>query len=169
MLGGRPGDQPPRRLRPQPPATALVPEEVAALRQELADLRKSVAVTRNAQSAPGDSAAVAHVERRLARLEATRPAPGRPATANPDAADPDDESLVESSASVDGPTVMADGTPRFAELRAADRSVQVRQIAGGSLVVANNDPKLTGQLMVVKARTAEGDEQDVLVTVPPPV
>lgn len=156
-------------LRTQTRAVAVIPEEVAALRQDLAELRRSVDLTRSQQSAPGSSTAIADAERRLARIEAllADPAgrPARPATAGGDpSASPSGPATV-----VADPDRLADGSPRYTSLRAPTSAVKVSQSPDGSLAVTNSDPKLTGQSMVVTGRTADGRDDDVTVTIPPPV
>ncbi|MBL9101232.1 MAG: hypothetical protein JNL82_09750 [Myxococcales bacterium] len=143
-------------LRPPPAAAASAPDELAAIRRELAAVRHGLDLTRSQQSAPGPAAELTDIGRRLARLEANtaRPAAPTPASTSPRA--------------TDDPAVMADGTPRFTAIEAPSRAIEVRQSPGGSLTVENHDPALTGQLMIVKGRTADGRVEDVAVTIPPP-
>lgn len=147
-------------LRPTTAAPTAAEAEIAGLREELAALRHSVAVTRNQQATPGNGLALADVEQRLARVEASArlatPATGPdPADANADAAN------------ADAPERLRDGSPRYVDLVAANSAVAVAQLPDGSLVVKNRDPALAGSSMLVKARTADGRDENVTVTVPP--
>lgn len=151
------------RVPDRPPA--VIPEELTALRSELAELRRSVELTRSQLGAPGNSVAIADAERRLARLEASVRAGARPAGAVASA----DGSTPSADASADPPAaMMADGTPRYTSLVPPNSSVKVEQLPGGALAVTNRDPKLAGQSMVIKGRTADGRDTEVSVTVPPP-
>jgi hypothetical protein len=145
-------------LRPPVAAPNDAAAELAELREEVAALRHSLAVTRSQQSAPGTSTALADVERRLARIETTR-APGPASAARSDAA---------AAPTTDEAAPMPDGSPRYVGLTAPSGAVAVEQLADGSLVVKNRDPGLSGTSMLVKARTADGRDEDVTITVPPP-
>ena len=147
-------------MRPAAAAPMAAETEIASLRAELADLRHSLELTRSKLSAPNNGGAIAEVEQRLARVEAsarvgTRPVPA----ASPDAA---------AGSEPDAPERMPDGSSRFVDLVPANGAVAVEQLANGSLVATNRDPSLAGQSMLVKARTADGREESVTITVPPP-
>ncbi|MBZ5713762.1 hypothetical protein [Nannocystis pusilla] len=154
-------------LRPASRPLAADTAGLAELRQELAELRHSVELTRSQLGAPSHAPAIADAERRLARLEAgmraaapRARAPGQPG----EAADEDVADAADATSSV-----LSDGTPRFTSLRTPSSAVKVEQLADGALVVTNSDPRLAGQSMLIKGRTADGSESDVSVTVPPPV
>ncbi|MBL9100626.1 MAG: hypothetical protein JNL82_06700 [Myxococcales bacterium] len=153
-------------LRGETRTAAVSPEEVAALRTELAELRRSVDVTRSQQSAPGSAVALADAERRLARVETLLQNPVARTAAAP--APAGDSSSGESPSADARTDVMADGSPRYTSLRAPNDDVKVSQTDGGALVVTNRDPALAGQSMVIKGRTADGRDEDVVITVPPP-
>jgi hypothetical protein len=152
-------------LRAASRPAAADPAGLAELRQELGELRRSVQLTRSQLSAPGQSTALADAERRLARLETSVGAPGRPTDAP---ARPGDDEAPDDAPADDRVERLADGTPRFTSLRAPSSDVKVEQLPDGGLVVTNRDPRLAGQSMVIKGRTADGGESEISVTVPPP-
>lgn len=145
----------------RPPAAAPDPAaaELAQLRQELAELRHSLAVTRNQMSAPGSSGAIAEIEQRLARVETTARATSRPVAAAPTSGADDSAGSSE--------TQMPDGSPRYVDLKPTSSAVTVKQLESGAIVATSRDPALAGQSMAVKARTADGREEDVTITLPP--
>lgn len=147
-------------LRPPAAGPAGEPAALAELRAELAALRHSVELTRGQMSAPGDGNAIAEVEQRLARVEASaRAALPRPVPSTSPGAAPQPEADAEPR--------LADGSPRYVSLVATSSAVAVEQLADGSLAVKNRDPELAGTSMIVKARTAGGQDESVTITIPP--
>jgi hypothetical protein len=117
-------------------------------RADLAELRKEVGRTPRTNDAAQDRA----IEHRLESLEARIQSGG--ATTAPGA-----------STSAAAPT---DAPRKYVRFEVPIKSVAVSQAPDGSLSVKNTDPGLAGKVITISAVTADGDTEEIHVTVPPP-
>ena len=127
---------------PPRPATAPSPCDCADddLRREVGELRRRL------QAAELRLSAVA-----TGRAAGTpTPTPAHPAALRTPAAEADPEKRV------------------YARFFPPTKAVKVHQNENGSIAVANTDPSLTGQTMVLSAETRAGDTVELTITVPPP-
>lgn len=145
----------------RPPAPAVDPAALAAVREELAELRHSVEVTRNQAVGPSGFTDLAALEGRVAQLE------GRPASLAPV---PPASSLPPSPLAAAGAPSAAPAPPAMAgpSFSPPHPAIRVELGRDGRPVVHNTDPALTGQEMVVYGIDADGRTLEVSVTVPPP-
>jgi hypothetical protein len=94
---------------------------------------------------------IAALEQRLARLE-SRGVDGGAAAPSTTTSDPGDDP----------------GVPRFVSLRSPSPSVKVEEQDDGALSARNDDPKLTGKVVMIEARRADGTIERIPITVPAP-
>lgn len=62
----------------------------------------------------------------------------------------------------------AEEAPRLVRFTAPRRGVSIAQTEGGGISVRNDDPSLTGQMMVVQAEAEDGTSRPMTVMVPAP-
>lgn len=107
-------------------------------------------------TAAADAPQIRRLRDRVDALEAKVAARAR----KPPRSAPEAESVDPDPAAPDGPTIV--------EVRAPHPAVTVTAGDGGALAARNVDPALTGQVMFVELRTADGRVLRRPITVPPP-
>lgn len=148
----------------RPPVAAADDAGLAALQKEVAALRHSVEVTRTQLSTPSGASAIAEVEQRIMRVEAA----ARRTASRSVSEDSSNSGEANDAAAGARSGPARDDSPRYIALSAPNSAVSVEQGADGAISVRNRDPALAGTVMIVQGRTAEGREEAIPITVPPP-
>lgn len=128
-----------RSPEPQPPQPAPTPAKPAECQCDTAPLRAEIAALRSELAAL----------RGFAERAASRPP-------------------IEAGTAAAPPTSPAPPPRRYVRFEVPHRGLDVHQDARGSLSVRNDDPALTGQIVVVQGEDEDGARHPVTLTVPPP-